>query len=198
MEHVGCRIQQHSHPLREDVSWNCSVLCNEVFLPVILFVRMWVEISNARRSEKLSWVILFVRMWVEMLRCFLRCWMYPSSSSWGCELKYDGVLSTVQTVRVILFVRMWVEIFPNLSSLTLVLSSSSWGCELKCVRSVVFHLRSWSSSSWGCELKYKEKRRYWRPIPVILFVRMWVEMFCFRIYFTPNLVILFVRMWVEM
>ena len=58
---------QQRHPLREDVSWNIEQLCLEdEKMAVILFVRMWVEISCT--STSLS--------------------SLSSSSSWGCELKY--------------------------------------------------------------------------------------------------------------
>ena len=100
-----------SHPLREDVSWNFSIGWNGSDIPpVILFVRMWVEmiwmVSNIWSEQ----VILFVRMWVEMhlpvlwsgrdschplredvswnvSRFISFMQQLPSSSSWGCELK---------------------------------------------------------------------------------------------------------------
>ena len=99
-------------------------------------------------------VILFVRMWVEIYSSSTASAVIPSSSSWGCELKYLLELKVLFSVQ----------------------SSSSWGCELKCnsnsfPKSFLGHpLRedvSWnadtvyksdmeimSSSSWGCELKY--------------------------------------------
>ena len=54
------------HPLREDVSWN--VIENNIALgdKVILFVRMWVEMSLNCANNDIVPVILFVRMWVEM------------------------------------------------------------------------------------------------------------------------------------
>ena len=75
-----------------------------------------------------------------------------------------------------------------------------------------------SSSSWGCELKWFGDKFGKARKAVILFVRMWVEMYircCFRVYLRHPLredvswnsiatervsgikVILFVRMWVE-
>ena len=71
----GCELKYHSstalmpgycHPLHEDVSWNHrEVACtHQIF--VILFMRMWVEIHSII-SSLLS---------------------LPSSSSWGCELKF--------------------------------------------------------------------------------------------------------------
>ena len=54
---------------------------------VILFVRMWVEISLIFRWLNGQTVILFVRMWVEMSGTLLWSFRCVSSSSWGCELK---------------------------------------------------------------------------------------------------------------
>ena len=54
------------HPLREDVSWNVLSTYCVVPAPVILFVRMWVEISLMQHLHQ--WTL--------------------SSSSWGCELKW--------------------------------------------------------------------------------------------------------------
>ena len=126
-------------------------------------------------------VILFVRMWVEILyRVPTFELTNKSSSSWGCELKcfpYPGYFR----LAVILFVRMWVEICPWKNCTTTVTSSSSWGCELK-YREVfpqrnaschplredvswnygilkILYFQSVSSSSWGCELKYLQSIR---------------------------------------
>ena len=126
------RGKLHRHPLREDVSWNISRWGGEILYDVILFVRMWVEIRFVMRLPT----------------------MIASSSSWGCELKYNGHTMTEKKL----------------------LSSSSWGCELKCtLHSLHYTLHghplredvSWnallplihsaliqSSSSWGCELKW--------------------------------------------
>ena len=146
-----------------------------IFFSVILFVRMWVEICFHCASLSFLPVILFVRMWVEICMPNVSCPISLSSSSWGCELKYG------------------MAVIVNY----LVPSSSSWGCELKwhCNDQVTLFdshpLRedvSWnidrglpvsalreSSSSWGCELKYLSFLNHWWLQPVILFVRMWVE-----------------------
>ena len=55
------------------------------------------------------------------------------------------------------------------------LSSSSWGCELKYMHLPYNSLQQSSSSSWGCELKCMFRKVYGFSKPVILFVRMWVE-----------------------
>ena len=142
------------HPLREDVSWNVYNIINYFLSPVILFVRMWVEIfcftlpnrpllrhplredvswniCSSVKSSKQTVVILFVRMWVEI----------------------PEVRAKMLKAVVILFVRMWVEIF--------------------CSRTSSFY--GWSSSSWGCELKYHYAIFVPTNNTVILFVRMWVE-----------------------
>ena len=82
-----CRNKAISHPLREDVSWNLISKSINFRIQVILFVRMWVEIL----------IYLY-----NLLEC-------PSSSSWGCELKYKC--------------KCWIKVKNT--------SSSSWGCELK-------------------------------------------------------------------
>ena len=82
-------IRSISHPLREDVSWNVLPFWNKCLFVVILFVRMWDEISRIWLIKITVVVILFVRMWVEILSC---------------------ILSNLQ-MYVILFVRMWVEMF---------------------------------------------------------------------------------------
>ena len=169
-------INSGSHPLREDVSWNAN--WNMRLTPavmVILFVRMWVEMTSlwwytARHWSSSSWgcelkYYIGIRSarrrvssssWgceLKYFRAMMKYSVFLSSSSWGCELKYISWLRKSCT-HVILFVRMWVEIVtPKRYCLTKE-SSSSWGCELKCPRLL---LRLWnfpSSSSWGCELKW--------------------------------------------
>ena len=98
-----------SHPLREDVSWNhpskalysvslsssswgCELKYREEAYStgiqhVILFVRMWVEITTGFTKLIRIVVILFVRMWVEMSSVTRATELTRSSSSWGCELK---------------------------------------------------------------------------------------------------------------
>ena len=120
---------------------------------VILFVRMWVEISVLPATGGVYVVILFVRMWVEI--------------SYLKNIQMD--------LYVILFVRMWVEIFLLHWMERKKQSSSSWGCELK-----------YTLSGWLCFIRSHPLRedvswnkthvsyRLWNV--VILFVRMWVEM----------------------
>ena len=57
---------ERRHPLREDVSWNISSVNHTFHGVVILFVRMWVEISLSCANNDIVPVILFVRMWVEI------------------------------------------------------------------------------------------------------------------------------------
>ena len=61
-------------------------------------------------------------------------------------------------------------------------SSSSWGCELKYWRMLQQTLCISSSSSWGCELKYLPFSLLTWMKYVILFVRMWVEIFRFLLH----------------
>ena len=108
--HVPKHSPAHdSHPLREDVSWNDAGVDKPSITIVILFVRMWVEMTWMVSSTWSEQVILFVRMWVEILK----------------------IMSYTFLEIVILFVRMWVEI-PVFGSISHpFVSSSSWGCELK-------------------------------------------------------------------
>ena len=164
-----------SHPLREDVSWN---VC---FKPVV--------VQNL--------VILFVRMWVEIL-------FHPiKNNQYKChplreDVSWNTIVDTsLITFSVILFVRMWVEIFKEIKKGSWSrASSSSWGCELKYICSnTCMHLQchplredvSWNAIMW-LTIKW---------LLVILFVRMWVEIFPEPPYETREVVILFVRMWVE-
>ena len=121
---------------------------------------------------------------------------YSSSSSWGCELKYQDFAE-------------WTE--QNKSS-------SSWGCELKWQNNngknwqgshppredvswnytrTVYDKINMSSSSWGCELKCCICLWAVQNWLVILLVRMWVEMPIHTLKNRKHFVILLVRMWVE-
>ena len=62
---IKASIFENRHPLREDVSWNITLHRCSSGLSVILFVRMWVEMSSLLPSRQ----------------------ALKSSSSWGCELK---------------------------------------------------------------------------------------------------------------
>ena len=159
---------------------------------------MWVEMVNLVLNGQQQNVILFVRMWVEISLADSSTYVVGSSSSWGCELKWPR--KTVLVISrcchplredvswnrvmqwkkicnsVILFVRMWVEIIKRIGRFYAAPSSSSWGCELKYQQDSVEHY---------CQF-------------VILFVRMWVEIFMQQLPGRVWSVILFVRMWVEM
>ena len=120
-----------SHPLREDVSWNVMIPTQIYLESVILFVRMWVEISW---KYVLLQSLLSSSSWGCELKCItppLTCWFCQSSSSWGCELKYLVAPPLFRGEK----------------------SSSSWGCELKCRMGNYKATTTRSSSSWGCELK---------------------------------------------
>ena len=84
----SCGLEPHSHPLREDVSWNIS---NAFFVAVLT-------------TSSSSWGC-------ELKYTCARIHIHPSwsSSSWGCELKWWYRRRKRGKCRVILFVRMWVE-----------------------------------------------------------------------------------------
>ena len=165
---------------------------------VILFVRMWVEMFYKQLQGEQVPVILFVRMWVEMKRIYRKSAPVWSSSSWGCELKYNSSATRYNGNKSSSSWGCELKLFPWFTGVQEKVSSSSWGCELKCLVSLVLNGQQQSSSSWGCELKcngyepenyldrhplredvswnakiYKKKFKR----PVILFVRMWVEIF---------------------
>ena len=113
---------------------------------------------------------------------------------------------------------MWVEIKINQTWKETELSSSSWGCELKCVHRYqaahAFRHPLREDVSWNTCVNMalsKDGRHPLRedvswnityavsPVAevVILFVRMWVEIFWQGVGSKRTAVILFVRMWVE-
>ena len=164
------------HPLREDVSWNALLAPRSPHTIVILFVRMWVEISLSYQTmaitvchplrEDVSWnkfpnpanniagaVILFVRMWVEMLVRVQLGQLHTVILFVRMWVEMAVNSFQYRLCAVILFVRMWVEIVIILPVTAPLLSSSSWGCELKYLFFQCPCDRIQSSSSWGCELK---------------------------------------------
>ena len=169
---------RRGHPLREDVSWNVVPSGMKELIPeVILFVRMWVEMTlcHLRTGKKHRHPLREDVSW-NNFDTMVDGPRILSSSSWGCELKYDIRGEFLGIPNVILFVRMWVEISQALECLLDSSSSSSWGCELKYFYipkrndrlQVILFVRMWveivnrsslmtngwaSSSSWGCELK---------------------------------------------
>ena len=208
------------HPPCEDVSWNiqstfiegihvassslwgCELKCCDV-LPlsnraiVILLVRMWVEITLQAEVKEPAQVILLVRMWVEILSVLCIMEIFPSSSLWGCELKYPVL------VQMFLHVRhppcedvSWNSLFSD--------DFKNYGGHPPC-EDVSWNItsvspvagRTESSSLWGCELKCYGVVGTVGNLKVILLVRMWVEMLAIRPDTVAISVILLVRMWVE-
>ena len=110
ISHVDyCPSHRHSHPPREDVSWNIGRGIPNEMNTVILLVRMWVEILPCQFFPLLFCVILLVRMWVEMLEgaaAQRERMRHPPREdvSWNNNRPKGG-----KVVAVILLVRMWVE-----------------------------------------------------------------------------------------
>ena len=158
---------------------------------------MWVEIDYDYKNNYYSKVILFVRMWVEITpmgnRSF-RSDRHPlrEDVSWNIEWQTNRLIYGSHPLRedvswnvksgcsytarvVILFVRMWVEILLTPLFYFAIMSSSSWGCELKYsyIPSVTptgrHPLRE--DVSWNFTDAASSSMNI-----VILFVRMWVEM----------------------
>ena len=107
----SCWYAYTCHPPREDVSWNIYFETLLIWQIVILLVRMWVEISRVRNQQKqgvrhppredVSWNISSIADYLASFSHPPRedvSWnaytyaeeaeAFPSSSSWGCELKY--------------------------------------------------------------------------------------------------------------
>ena len=102
--------------------------------------------------------------------------MSTSASSWGCELKFRGMLLSLKSHPVSLFVRLWVEILSQtVRALTYsrqpLREAVSWNYLRE---KELFHLLL-SASSWGCELKCQRELVKRRLGHVSLFVRLWVE-----------------------
>ena len=137
----GCELKCEIDDMKEiddqsSSSWGCelkySVRKQDRHLQnVILFMRMWVEISlplQALRGSmsssswgcELKWQHS-PKQWLaqssssswgcELKSCNSRLCnrSNQSSSSWGCELKYRGEYCIIKVCNVILFMRMWVE-----------------------------------------------------------------------------------------
>ena len=122
------------HPLREDVSWN-SVSFLHPFWPYRHPLREDVSWNTGAPwiASGIS-VILFVRMWVEISTSFWYCSTVSSSSSWGCELKYRSSLDCFRNFCHPLREDVsWNERYARKYGINYA-SSSSWGCELKYVK----------------------------------------------------------------
>ena len=103
-------LRANRHPLREDVSWNTTdTVATET-------------LTSHPLREDVSWNVSFLGSSSSSS---------PSSSSWGCELKYHTCINSFLQRFVILFVRMWVEMIIVAPTKLPLSSSSSWGCELK-------------------------------------------------------------------
>ena len=143
---------------------------------VILFVRMWVEMiiqiwqrqtfTSHPLREDVSWNIFYEVRYSSHVRHPLREDVSWNKSAYN-DLKVFGGHPLREDVS-------WNIVLSNHSHILLG-SSSSWGCELKwyCFGKEANYIMS--SSSWGCELKFViYPFSVWNN-PVILFVRMWVE-----------------------
>ena len=184
-------------------SWGCELKCSSAVNPlcantVILFVRMWVEMDYSWVVVNIRRVILFVRMWVEINSYGTKPRNSKSSSSWGCELKLE---SAQQTLDQLLSSSSWgcelKYLFRN--------ATDCWNCHPlredvswntyaihKSKHSMRHPLRE--DVSWNIIKTVKEDKQIRHPLredvswnvsyslqislySVILFVRMWVEMF---------------------
>ena len=122
-------------------------------MAVILFVRMWVEISSGWRSsaseichplrEDVSWNN-------NQSYCVLPYPCHPLRE----DVSWNMAITTIfSPIVVILFVRMWVEMIL--------------GTNAKDIHKVILFVRMWVEISFDIILILL--------YPVILFVRMWVE-----------------------
>ena len=130
----GVGVKWERHPLREDVSWNMSF--NVSYNDWMMSSSSWgceLKYINRYMYTLAAHVILFVRMWVEMtllLFLFLLHVCHPlrEDVSWNVfcipatatllshplreDVSWNKIAKTLidKEARVILFVRMWVEI----------------------------------------------------------------------------------------
>ena len=166
---------------------------------VILFVRMWVEISSGGQGYATITVILFVRMWVEIKSNVMRTrtckshplredvsWnssMYfhlPSRSSHPLREDVSWNLSSFlpffyccrHPLREDVSWNTWENILSYLVLSHPLREDVSWNVNCQIAQERLLS----SSSSWGCELKYVCGWHSSIFKVVILFVRMWVEM----------------------
>ena len=144
---------------------------------VILYMRMWIEILPVVTAWYLSRVILYMRMWIEIF--------------------HQSIYT--QPILVILYMRMWIEMIQNPEILQIGDASSSiWGCELKYgVFLSWYHIHighplyedvNWNSTEVFANDPYFRHPLYedvnWNicriridgSCPVILYMRMWIEM----------------------
>ena len=126
-----------SHPPREDVSWNRYTVLSFPPFPVILLVRMWVEMKQAGFQEININVILLVRMWVEIYKLSAYA-VIPQGHPPREDVSWNIASRIIEEAEK--------------------RSSSSWGCELKWSPVIPRDTSDKSSSSWRCELKYDCKR----------------------------------------
>ena len=184
-------------------SWGCELKCVDSIKSgkhtvVSLFVRLWVEIifsyfvqgffKRQPLREAVSWNFYVKLRCYEQICQPLReavSWnvnpfknisnRFQSASSWGCELKYDGVLEIIndpgQPLREAVSwntAMLWHFRFHRCQPLREAVSWNSNGDKVQTSGGK-------SASSWGCELKYQNAENPVLSSTVSLFVRLWVE-----------------------
>ena len=162
-------------PLREAVSWNEPVHSLLAFLPVSLFVRLWVEMNLSCCWQTSLIVSLFVRLWVEI----------------------RVVQNHRKVIEVSLFVRLWVEMCflgfsQKYTSRQPLREAVSWNARTEIVNQcfvVSLFVRLWVEIYFMLPPPHKFR--------VSLFVRLWVEIYFMLPPPHKFLVSLFVRLWVE-
>ena len=164
--------------------------------PVSLLVRLRVEITSCQCTFSSSSVSLLVRLRVEILLAHQGQFQELSASSWGCELKFTGILLKVyfwrQPPREAASWNNTLDVNVAILLRQPPREAASWnaydtGEKVEDLVSLLVRLRvemkSWwmsqslsqSASSWGCELKCIIKNdRKWSNT-VSLLVRLRVE-----------------------
>ena len=102
-------------------------------------------------------------------------------------------------VAVILYVRMWIEMSvtsfqPCGYACHPLCEDVDWNKNKELATKGVMS----SSSMWGCGLKSKQESRLFMVRGVILYVRMWIEIWLKKDVIPCAYVILYARMWIEM
>ena len=153
------------------------MILNGLFLfkiAVILLVRMWVEIILEFQFIDMGIVILLVRMWVEIQSSLHLPFFTPSSSSWGCELKYETTERIRNGLRHppredVSWNNSWVPVHRH-GNCHPPREDVSWNTiksPLAIFYAVILLVRMWVEMSRHCCTNYHQT--------VILLVRMWVE-----------------------
>ena len=96
--------------LHKDIYICCMENCNILYVAVILYVRMWIEMTRILAMWDMALVILYVRMWLEILLSLCRRKIKAVILYVRMWIEMSNILYVIVHIYVILYVRMWIEI----------------------------------------------------------------------------------------